>query len=129
MSHLPYEPYSIPACYQSSDTRELERKILTSDTHSDAVVIGSGITGNTLALHLSEAGRSVVQLEAKVPGWGGSGRAFGSVVPCHKNSEDAILRHYGTRRGTRLIDALAHGPALFSQLLERYKIDAAFPGG
>ena len=81
MSHLPYEPYSIPACYQSSDTRELERKILTSDTHSDAVVIGSGITGNTLALHLSEAGRSVVQLEAKVPGWGGSGRAFGSVVP------------------------------------------------
>ena len=129
MSHLPYEPYSIPACYQSSDTRELERKILTSDTHSDAVVIGSGITGNTLALHLSEAGRSVVQLEAKVPGWGGSGRDFGSVVPCHKNSEDAILRHYGTRRGTRLIDALAHGPALVSQLLERYKIDAAFPGG
>lgn len=124
-----YEPYSTPTAYQTQESNEFERKTLLSDIQTDAVVIGAGITGNTLAVHLSEAGKSVVQLEANVPGWGGSGRAFGSVVPCHKNSEEAIIRHYGEQRGNRLIDALAHGPALVSELLNRHNIDAAFAGG
>lgn len=123
------EPYSIPAVYQTNDTSQYEREALDKHIQADAVVIGAGITGNTLAVHLTESGKSVVQLEAKVPGWGGSGRAFGSVVPCHKNSEEAIIRHYGEERGTRLIDALAHGPALVSELLNRHNIDAAFAGG
>ena len=123
------EPYSIPTVYQTLDSSQLERQALDNSIQADAVVIGAGITGSTLAVHLREAGKSVAQLEAKVPGWGGSGRAFGSVVPCHKNSEEAIIRRYGEQGGTRLINALAHGPALVSQLLNRYNIDAAFAGG
>ncbi|HAT27893.1 MAG TPA: hypothetical protein DCS89_12825 [Gammaproteobacteria bacterium] len=129
MSFTVREPYSIPAAYQTQDSSEFEREALDNHIQADAVVIGAGITGNTLAVHLTESGKSVVQLEAKIPGWGGSGRAFGSVVPCHKNSEEAIIRHYGKQRGTRLIDALAHGPALVSELLNRHNIDAAFAGG
>jgi glycine/D-amino acid oxidase-like deaminating enzyme len=129
MSSTVREPYSIPAAYQTPDSSEFEREALLNPIQADAVVIGAGITGSTLAVHLCESGKSVVQLEAKTPGWGGSGRAFGSVVPCHKNSEEAIIRHYGEQRGTRLIDALAHGPALVSELLKRHNIDAAFAGG
>jgi glycine/D-amino acid oxidase-like deaminating enzyme len=129
MSSTIREPYSIPTAYQTLGSSEFEREALLKAIQADAVVIGAGITGSTLAVHLSEAGKSVVQLEANVPGWGGSGRAFGSVVPCHKNSEEAIIRHYGEQRGTRLIDALAHGPALVSELLNRHNIDAAFAGG
>lgn len=123
------EPYSIPAAYKALDPSECKREALVDAIQGDALVIGAGITGSTLAVHLCESGKSVVQLEAKVPGWGGSGRAFGSVVPCHKNSEEAIIRHYGKERGTKVIDALAHGPALVSELLNRHHIDAAFPGG
>ena len=129
MSSIVREPYSIPAAYQNEDSSEFEREALLDVIQADAVVIGAGITGSTLAVHLRESGKSVVQLEAKEPGWGGSGRAFGSVVPCHKNSEEAIIRHYGEQRGTRLIDALAHGPALVSKLLNRYNINAAYAGG
>jgi glycine/D-amino acid oxidase-like deaminating enzyme len=129
MSVTVHEPYSIPTAYQTQNTSELEREALVNSIQADAVVIGSGITGNTLAIHLCESGKSVVQLETKVPGWGGSGRAFGSVVPCHKNNEEAIIRHYGRQRGTQVIDSLAQGPTLVSELLNRYKIDAAFDSG
>ena len=129
MSSNVREPYNIPAAYQTGDPSEFEREELLNAIQTDALVIGAGITGSTLAVHLCESGKSVVQLEAKVPGWGGSGRAFGSVVPCHKNSEEAIIRHYGEQHGTRLIDALAHGPALVSELLSRHNIDAAYAGG
>jgi glycine/D-amino acid oxidase-like deaminating enzyme len=129
MSVVIHEPYNIPSSYQIQETSLFDRETLTDPINADAVVIGSGITGNTLAIHLCEAGKSVVQLEAKVPGWGGSGRAFGSVVPCHKNSEEAIIRHYGKQRGTQIIDSIAKGPDLVSKLLQRYKIDAAFDSG
>lgn len=124
-----YEPRSIPESYLSQVSGELPRESLSGLHSADAVIIGAGITGNTLAIHLAEAGKSVIQLEAQVPGWGGSGRAFGSVVPCHKNSEEAILRHYGEQRGNQVIDALANGPGLVSDLLSRYDIEAEYKGG
>ena len=124
-----HEPCNIPESYQSLSSNIVEREILSKSIDADAVVVGAGITGSTLAIHLAESGKSVVQLEAKVPGWGGSGRAFGSVVPCHKNLEPAIIRHYGERRGTRVIDAFAQGPALVADLLKRHNIDAAFDSG
>ncbi|MFZ8975415.1 MAG: FAD-dependent oxidoreductase, partial [Pseudomonadales bacterium] len=123
------EPQKIPESYQSLSPTRCDRGKLQNHVSADAVVIGAGVTGNTLAVHLSEAGKSVVQLEASVPGWGGSGRAFGSVVPCHKNSEDAILRYYGEARGNQIIDAYAHGPVLVSELLIRHKIQAEIQGG
>ena len=123
------EPQKIPESYQSLSPTRCDRGKLQNHVSADAVVIGAGVTGNTLAVHLSEAGKSVVQLEASVPGWGGSGRAFGSVVPCHKNSEDAILRYYGEARGNQIIDAYAHGPVLVSELLTRHKIQAEIQGG
>mgnify|MGYP006221431153 FL=1 len=129
MAFSPHEPYNIPTSYQTNDPSEFDRKSPVGHIQADAVVTGAGITGNTLAAHPADSGKSVVQLEDKVPGWGGSGRAFGSVVPCHKNSEEAMIRHYGRERGTQVIDAIAKGPALVSELLKRYKIDAAFEGG
>ncbi|MDG2421409.1 MAG: FAD-binding oxidoreductase [Gammaproteobacteria bacterium] len=124
-----HEPCNIPKSYRVLASKSVERETLSSSIEADALVVGAGITGNTLAIHLAEAGKSVVQLEAKVPGWGGSGRAFGSVVPCHKNTEPAIIRHYGEQRGTRVIDAIAQGPALVADLLKRHNIDAAFDSG
>ena len=65
----------------------------------------------------------VAVLEAKQIGWGASGRAFGQVVPYLKQDHPAILRHYGAERGQRVVDAVADGPSLVFDLIERHRID------
>lgn len=54
---------------------------LAGETDSDVVVIGAGLAGASLALHLAEAGIAVTVLEARQPGWGASGRNAGHVLP------------------------------------------------
>ena len=95
---------------------------LTDQRHVSAVVIGGGFTGVSTSLHLAEAGVDVALLEAKQIGWGASGRAFGQVVPYLKRDHDEILQHYGTARGQRIVDAVAEGPALVFDLIERHGI-------
>jgi glycine/D-amino acid oxidase-like deaminating enzyme len=94
-----------------------------SGNHVSAAVIGGGFTGLSAALHLAEAGVDVAVLEAKQIGWGASGRAFGQVVPYLKQDHPAILRHYGAERGQRVVDAVADGPSLVFDLIERHRID------
>ena len=52
---------------------------LAADLTADVVVIGAGFTGLSAALHLAEAGSSVVVLEGAEIGFGGSGRNVGLV--------------------------------------------------
>lgn len=53
------------------------RPTLIGDISVDVAVIGGGFTGLSAALHLAQAGRSVVLLEENQPGWGASGRNGG----------------------------------------------------
>jgi len=52
---------------------------LAGDATADVCVVGGGFTGLSTALHLAEAGRSVILLEANRLGWGASGRNGGQV--------------------------------------------------
>lgn len=54
---------------------------LTNDIEADVVVIGAGLAGSSLALHLAERGVAVALLEAEQPGNGASGRNAGHVQP------------------------------------------------
>ena len=54
---------------------------LESDIDGDVVIVGAGLAGASLALHLAEAGVKPVVLEARQPGWGASGRNAGHVLP------------------------------------------------
>ena len=54
---------------------------LQHDIEADVVVIGAGLAGASLALHLAERGVSVALLEAEQPGNGASGRNAGHVQP------------------------------------------------
>ena len=58
-----------------------EWPMLTGDSAADAVVIGAGLAGSSLALHLADAGVATTVLESRQPGWGASGRNAGHVLP------------------------------------------------
>jgi len=59
--------------------------VLERELDADVVVVGAGLAGSSLALHLAEAGIDVVVLEARQPGWGASGRNAGHVLPTLKD--------------------------------------------
>lgn len=58
---------------------------LEQDLDASVVVVGAGLAGSSLALHMAETGVDVVVLEARQPGWGASGRNAGHVLPTLKD--------------------------------------------
>jgi L-pipecolate oxidase len=113
---------ALPGVYRAGTRRLAEATPLTRDADADTVIIGAGFTGLSAALHLAEAGRKVVVLEAREIGWGASGRNFGQVVPYTKHSEAHVLSHFGPVYGPRLLEATAKGPDLVFELIEKHNI-------
>jgi glycine/D-amino acid oxidase-like deaminating enzyme len=120
----------VPATYAETAPPALAAPALAERLRADVAIVGAGYTGLSTALHLAEAGAAAVVLEAREVGWGGSGRAFGQVVPYAKHDHTHILASFGPERGERLIDALAGGPDLVFGLIAKHAIacDAAKQG-
>lgn len=117
------DPQPLAATYERTSRPPLRAPSLAGNVHADVVVVGAGITGLSTALHLAAAGARVVVLEAKEVGAGGSGRAFGQVVPYAKHGQDHLLAHYGTERGQRIVDFVAGGPDLVYALVAKHGIE------
>ena len=101
------------------------RPALAGGVETDVAVIGGGYTGLSAALHLAEAGRRVVLLEAHQPGWGASGRNGGQVNPGLKDGPAAIEAQYGPVFGPRMV-ALSGGVGdLVFGLIDRHGIACA----
>ena len=109
----------LPATYQGA-APPLNLPPLQGALRADVAIVGAGFTGLSAALHLAQEGCSVVVLEAREVGWGGSGRAFGQVVPYAKHDEAHILASFGPEWGERLIAALGEGPGLVRGLIEAH---------
>ena len=88
------------------------------------MVVGSGFTGLSAALHLAEAGASVVVLEAREVGQGASSRNFGQVVPYLKPSQAGIRAAFAPEVAERMIARVGEGPQTVFSLIERYGMNA-----
>ncbi|MDN5568530.1 MAG: FAD-binding oxidoreductase [Paracoccus sp. (in: a-proteobacteria)] len=95
---------------------------LTGATRAEVVVIGGGYTGLSTALHLAEAGRDVVLLEAVEIGFGGAGRNVGLVNAGMWVMPDAVVASLGATEGERLIAFLGDGPAQVWDIIARHSI-------
>jgi glycine/D-amino acid oxidase-like deaminating enzyme len=89
---------------------------------AQAAVIGAGYTGLSAALHLAEAGRDVVVLEAVDIGERASGINGGQVIPGVKADPDSLEALLGPYAGGRLVTTAAAGPDLVFDLIARHGI-------
>ncbi|HVP33619.1 MAG TPA: FAD-binding oxidoreductase [Steroidobacteraceae bacterium] len=95
---------------------------LAGARHADVAVIGAGYTGLSAALHLAQAGRSVVVLEARALGERASGLNGGQVIPGLKADPDALEALFGPERGARLVASVGSAPDLVFELIARHAI-------
>lgn len=100
---------------------------LHESLQADVLVVGGGYTGLSSALHLAEGGVSVVLLEAKGIGYGGSGRSAGFVNAGTWRDPDHVNKELGSTAGERFNLALLNSPALVFELVKRFDLqcDAA----
>lgn len=98
-------------------------QVLRESLQADVLVVGGGYTGLSSALHLAEQGISVVLLEAKSIGFGGSGRNAGLVNAGVWQNPEHVRRELGPEAGERFNLALRDSPALVADLVERYDMD------
>ena len=96
---------------------------LTGAQRAQAAVIGAGYTGLSAALHLAEAGREVVVVEAADIGDRASGLNGGQVIPGVKPDPDTLDRLLGPYTGGRLVATTGAGPDLVFDLIARHGIE------
>jgi len=95
---------------------------LSGDQRAQVTVIGAGYTGLSTALHLAEAGRDAVVLEAADVGERASGLNGGQVIPGVKYDPDTLEEMFGAELGSRLVDTVARGPDLVFELIRKHGI-------
>lgn len=99
-----------------------ELATLAGERRAQVTVIGAGYTGLSAALHLAEAGRDVIVLEAAGVGERASGLNGGQVIAGVKYDPDVLEEMFGCDRGRRLVETVARGPDLVFDLIRRYEI-------
>jgi len=97
---------------------------VSGEVTAEIAVVGGGYLGTSTALHLAEAGKDVVLLEADEPGFGASGRNTGFVVPNLITGIDtrSVRQALGDETGERLCRTLGEGGELVFDLIARHGI-------
>ncbi|MQB40684.1 FAD-binding oxidoreductase [Rhizobium sp. ICMP 5592] len=95
---------------------------LAGDLTADVVIVGGGYTGLSAALHLTEAGRSAVVLEAVEIGFGGAGRNVGLINGGMWVMPDDIPGVLGPVHGERALELLGGAPLLVREIVEKHEI-------
>ena len=96
---------------------------LRGEVSADVCVIGGGYTGLSAALHLAEAGFSVVLLEAHRVGFGASGRNGGQLGSAQRMDQEHLERLVGNADAAKLWDLAEDAKNLVKSLVSRHNID------
>lgn len=118
------EPFPLqPSLWHATAPAAPQTPPLAGDAQADVCIVGAGYAGLSTALHLAEAGVSVVVLEAREPGWGASGRNGGQVIPGIKYDPSEILAKYGAEAGEALVSFVASTADLVFGLIEQHGME------
>lgn len=102
---------------------------LDGDIRAEIAILGGGYTGLSAALHLAEAGRDVVLLEAERVGWGASGRNGGQLHSGQRRDVDWLEERFGFDEARRLWALAEEAKAALHGMIERHGIACEFRPG
>jgi gamma-glutamylputrescine oxidase len=77
---------------------------LIKDVRADVCVVGGGYTGLSAAVHLAEAGATVVLVEGQTVGFAASGRNGGQIHPGHRKTQAELEVWLGRQHARDLWD-------------------------
>lgn len=102
---------------------------LKGEVKADVCVVGAGYTGLSAALHLAQAGRRVVVLEAHRVGFGASGRNGGQLGSGQRVDQHGLQSMVGDTQARALWDLGEEAKALVKSLIADHKIDCHLKPG
>lgn len=119
-----------PASYYAATRTDLDPfPTLLGEAKADVAVVGGGFMGLSAALHLAQAGLSVVVLEAHRVGFGASGRNGGQVGSGQRQDQDWLESAVGMDHARRLWDMAEDAKALLRDLITRHDMPVTFREG
>lgn len=102
---------------------------LDGDETADVCIIGGGYTGLSAALHLAQAGRRVVLLDAHRVGFGASGRNGGQLGSGQRQDQEALESLMGRETAKELWQLGEEAKDLVKSLVSQHNIDCALKPG
>ncbi len=113
-----------PASWYAASTPPLEPfDPLQGSVTADVAVVGAGYTGLSAALHLAQAGRDVVLLDAHRVGFGASGRNGGQLGSGQRRDQQELERMVGHDAARKLWHLGQDAKALVASLVTEHGID------
>lgn len=123
-------PGEYPASwYAATRTPFAPLPALQGDVRADVCVVGAGYTGLSAALHLAQAGLSVVVLEAQRVGFGASGRNGGQVGSGQRQDQDTLERMVGRDDARHLWDLAEEAKGMVRSLIADHAMPVRFHPG
>ena len=102
---------------------------LNGEARADVCVVGAGYTGLSAALHLAEAGLSVVLLEAQRVGFGASGRNGGQLGSGQRVEQDGLESMVGPDDAKKYWSLAEEAKDLVKSLVAKHGIDCDLKPG
>ncbi|UWR21451.1 FAD-binding oxidoreductase [Sulfitobacter sp. S190] len=96
---------------------------------ADVCIVGAGYTGLSAALHLAQAGRDVVLLDAQRVGFGASGRNGGQLGSGQRMEQDALEGLMGAPEAAKLWELAEEAKTLVKDLIAAHDIDCYLKPG
>jgi gamma-glutamylputrescine oxidase len=122
-------PEHIGSYYATSAHPAPARPSLEGTVECDVCVVGAGIAGCSSALHLAQAGLSVVLLEQHRVAWGASGRSGGQALFGIASGQGKLERLIGAAGARAVWDVSVEALDLVRDLIRRYAIDCDWAPG
>jgi gamma-glutamylputrescine oxidase len=120
---------AVDSYYDATAHAATPRPALAGSIDCDVCVVGGGIAGCSVALHLAERGYRVVLLEEHRVGWGASGRSGGQALFGVAAGQAKIERLMGSAAARAIWDVSIAGLALIKELLVKYAIECDWVSG